>query len=253
MHGKHALRSLALWFMAVVGLMAFTAAGAQAANLSPPFTHGKTFVLGVNTGLTSITGAAVGSWSILVPAMSFESTCTDFEVLNGTMSAEGHGTIEILFLGCQIFAINAKGELTSKEPLPCQLLDATSGKVGHLTVKGLTLIVLHENKDYLILEQLNLEETQALGILKYTSGTGCPLQLKQEMKGRIVFEIITGDKHNGGVEVENSAGLLIKAGNTAVQELFTSGLKFGINSSSIDGHATLKLAGAQINCKWGVL
>jgi len=237
--------------MTAFSLMAFTAVGAQAANLSPPFTHGKTFVLGVNTGLTLITGTAVGAWTILVPALGFETVCSDIEVPSATMSAEGHGTITLLLLGCEIWSINAEGKLIEK--LPCQLLDAVSGKIGHVTVKALTLIVLHENKDYLILEQINLEAVP-MATLKYTSGTGCPIPLKQDVLGRVVFEILTGDKHNGGVEVENSVGLLIKAGSKAVQELFTSELKFGPGTSFIHGHAVLKLTSeAQKNCKWGVL
>ncbi len=253
MHAKYIPRALAIALVTMIGPMTFTAVGVQAANLSPPFTHGKTFVLGAKTGLTSVIGTAEGSWSILVPALSVETSCTDFEVLNGTMNVEGHGTIKILFLGCQIFSINAKGELTSSEPLPCQLLDSVSGKVGHMTFEGLTLIALHENKDYLIFEQLNLVETTPLATFKYTSGTGCPIPLKQEAKGRIVFEFLTGDKHSGGAEVENSVGVKIQGGSKATQELFTSKYLYGINESFIDGKANLKLTGAQALCKWGVL
>ncbi len=254
MQNKHVVKVLGLSLMAALGLMAFTAVGAQAANLSPPFTHGKTFVLGVNTGLTSVIGTAEGTGTLLVPALSVEISCTDFEVLNGTVNSEGHGTAKVLFLGCQVFSINAKGELTSAEPLPCQLLDSVSGKVGHVTAEALVLVALHENKDYLIFEQLNLVETTPLATLKYTAGTGCPIPLKQEVKGRVVFEILTGDKHNGGAEVENAVGAKIQGGSKVTQELFTSKLLYGINESFIDGKANLKLtAEAQKNCKWGVL
>jgi hypothetical protein len=149
-----------------------------------------------------------------------------------------------------VFSINKEtGALTSEKALPCEPLDSGSGKAGHILVDALILIVLHEKKVYLIFEQLNLEAAVPLSTIKYTSGTGCPLPLKQEVSGRLVFEINSGDL-NTGAEVKEP---LITSGSKATQELFTSSVLYGVNPSFLDGSATLALGGIHLGCTWGVI
>lgn len=253
MRGKNLLKALGLSLMAALGLMAFTAVGAQAANLTPAQqVHGDIYVLGSKTTTAldaKVEGTQVGTGILSVPALAIEINCTSFKVISGLLGEAGHGTAEVLFEGCVVNGINEKGELTGV--LPCTPLDSGAVKTeGHIRAKALVLVILHENKDYLLFEQVNLESAQPLSLIEFKSGTGCPLPLKPKVTGSVNFEILTGDKHSGGAEVVEP---LIKASNKAGQELLSDALLYGINPAFLSGHAKLFLIGAHKGCTWGVL
>ena len=256
MRSKHVLRTLGVSLLAALGLMAFAVASVQAANLKPSeHVHGEILILGKKLQATA-TGAGEGEGRLLVASLGIEITCPDFEVIEGLVNqtaAKGHGTADVLFLGCQVYAIEktAPFNLTSKtvppETLPCLPLDSVTAKDGHIRAKALLLVVLHENKDYLIAEAVNL--TGPLAKIVFSPGTGCPIPLKPEVSGEVAFEINTGDKHTGLEVVEP----LITGGSKTVQELLGVKLLYGVNESFIDGSAKLKLTGAHLGCIWGVL
>lgn len=251
---KHALKTLGLSLMMALGLMAFAVGSAQAENLTPASRiHGKILILGKELKAT-VTGVAETTGVLLVPSLGIEISCPTFTVIEGVVNgtaAIGHGVGVVLFEGCQVFPIEKvlPFNLTSKEPLPCLPLDSVTGKDGHIRAQALLLVALHENKDYLIAEPLNL--AGPLSTIKFSEKTGCPIPLKQEVTGEIAFLINTGDLHNGGVAVKQ---ILISGGDhKLLQELFGIKLLYGINEAFIDGSANLSLTGEHKECTWDVL
>ena len=143
---KHGLKILGLAVMAALGLMAFSATSALAANLNvidEPETGEAGFFLagGVErpTGLTHETiGGTFGPSKLLIPAKAAEIACEEARIVKNEAGEEafienesenwlkpgaanmkkgGHGHETVLYLGCKVFKINAttgalEGELS---------------------------------------------------------------------------------------------------------------------------------------------
>jgi hypothetical protein len=249
---KHLLRALGLSLLAALGLMAFAASGAQAANLTAPWTHGKIIILGKEKLEASVLPTPEMPVSLLVPNFHIEITCKTFHVFKGLLNftaEEGHGEVEILFLECQVFEIEKTlpFNLVNQTPLPCLILNPVNGEDGSFHVQTLVLIVLHEGQDYLILEDLNL--TPPISKIVFTAKIGCPIPLKPEVKGSVPFLIETGDLHTGSA-VE---GMLIQGGGHSLPSLLGTKLLYGTTEGFVDGMAKLKLIGEHKGCTWGVL
>jgi hypothetical protein len=252
---KHVLRALGLSLLAALGLMAFAAAGAQAANLTAPWTHSKIIILGKEKLEASVTGEADGKGTLLVPGLGIEITCDSFDVTGGLVnftSEEGHGEGLVLFLKCLVYAIEKTlpFKLTSETPLPCLPLDVKNGEDGSIHAEALFLVVLHEGLNYLIAEQVKLIETLPLSEIVFSPGTGCPIPLKPKVFGSVPFLIEKGDLvHN-----QEDVIVLIKGDGHSLPPLFGTKLLYGAATEAyLDGSASLKLIGAHLGCKWGVI
>jgi len=239
---KHLLRVLGLSLLAAVGLMAFAAAGAQAAP--------ETRILGSSALAINETvgGSQIGTGALKVPALSVEIVCNTLSVTEGKILEPSLALGKILFEGCVVWSIE-KVTLKLIEVLPCQILDSKNGnKIGHITAAAFLKVFLHtDGRTYLLASPD--PAGSAFAVVNYTSGTGCPIPLKQEVTGNTVFKVVTGDLTVGPEvlepEIEN---------NEAIAKLFPADvLKYGINEAFVINKALLKLTGAHKGCKWGVL
>jgi len=240
---KFGLRALGLAIVAALGLMAFSAVGAQAAEF-------KILASGALVSNEGVTGRLVtGTVStLLVPGRSLTIRCSGLKVLSGTLisSKEGLGALE--YTGCAAFNSASKEE---KEELPCEIIP---GK----TITAKAKLLPHAANQVLAEPDLSVEEEKAKTTLPFTtvefkSGTGCALPLKNEVKGSIVGEVSPA-----GESVKPKL-LLTKAlqeatGSEPEKGVFKGDvLLFGTFRSFIDGEGEVELTGAHIGCKFGVL
>jgi len=246
---KHMLRALGLSLLAALGLMAFTAAGAQAEALKG--VAGKIKVLGVDAvGPITVLGEQEKLGTLLVPGLKFEIVCEKVDVLEGKIisGAKGEGLAELLYLECVTWNLG----LTVK--LPCELLeDASPFAAGSILAKVKLLVVLHEvsagvSDTYILATADNEKEEGALASILYSTPSECPLPKLTEVKGSVVFKVTLGD-----LSLKQPEELYVLA--TASQELSSSGLFtdklfYGVNEAFIDGSALLWLAS---DCNWGLI
>jgi len=242
---KHLLRVLGLSLLAAVGLMAFATAGAQAAEFR---------ILGSAALATGATfgGSQIGTGTLKVPTLNIEIVCQKLSVLEGKILSGPAGTAlgKILFEECVVWSIKS-GTLELIEKLPCQILDISggSGKVGHITATANLQVFLHINGKTFILASKD-GENRPFAIANYTSGTGCPIPLKQEITGNTVFKLVTGDLTGGGAEAVE----LEVESNEAIPALFPADvLKYGVNTAFVISKDKLFLTGAHKGCTWGAL
>ncbi|HXS32179.1 MAG TPA: hypothetical protein VN758_00220 [Solirubrobacterales bacterium] len=238
MNNKQIFRVLGLSLVAALGLAAFTAVGAQAANLAG--TRGKFLVLGSTTLNAGVTGSG-GLFQILVTGLKIEIHCISFSVTSGfpTNPEKGEALATFLWEKCQVFPINASGELTSKEPLPCII---SNGGANHdVTAVSLILVITHEGVLYLLIEPD--PPSTFLAEIKYESGKGCPIPLAVEVKKSYAFEVTQA----------HEKVLAITAGLEALQELLLDELSYGASRAILHGSGTLSLTGAHLGCTWGVV
>ncbi len=236
MHGKHIFRTLTLSLMAALGVMAFTAAGASAADLTTPI-HGKLLVLGFEDLKATLTGT-IGLSRLLVSALSIEIHCFKGTVVSASITepllGEALGTF--LFEECQVFPINpATGELTAPEALLCLIINGGINR--HITAIAKIRVVKHEDIKYLLAE---LEKEIEI---EFKSGEGCPIPLKQKIKGTYAFEVTQFHQ-----EI-----LVITAGLEPLQKLLGDKLLYGTNVGIIHGTGTAQLTGVHEKCTWGVV
>ncbi len=237
---KHVLKALVLALTAALGLMAFVASSASAANLTTAtLVHGKILVLNLTNLNASVTGT-LPLGRLLVPSLNIEIHCASGLVAEASLTNPegGEALGKFLFENCEVFGINSKLELT--ELLPCTI--SNGGVNHHITATATILVVTHEGVLYLVADPDPL--TGPFATIEYEKGTGCPIPLKQEIKGTYAFTVTQ----------EHLKVLSISPGNAALQTLLGTGLLYGINAASIDSAAgTATLTGAHKECTWGVV
>jgi len=256
---KHMLRALGLSLLATLGLMAFTAAGAQAEALKG--VAGRILIGGVDaTTGTIIEGSQENAGTLLIPALNTEIVCQKIKVVTGKVIGKGEGLGEILYEECAYWGTKTKIEggkeileLTTK--LACEILEDSETKAPEAIVaKAKLLVVLHEvsagvSDTYILAEADNATgaEGTLASVLVKTPGE-CPLPKLVEVTGSVVFKVTLGDLNLGQAEelyvLVTASKELSKAG------LFTDKLKFGINPAFIDGSALLWLAS---KANWGLI
>lgn len=229
---------LGLLVVAVLGVMAF-AGSAQA--LTPQFTiNGKSALHAVFTAVQEGTG------SILIPNANLEINCPEFEVIEGLILSPTDADIKLLHKGCRAFSITPLEELKA-----CHLSDVAGGKpeLLHITSNSLLLPVEFADGKYGIL----LEKIVA--IVSFLSGLGCPLPLKNVIKGEICLKITSGNdttepliQSNQAIQGECPAIKLEGFGSVAKDKML-----FGVNEAFIDRSAVLKLTGEHAGLTLGVL
>ncbi len=233
---KHVLRILGL----VLGLMAFVASSASAANLTTAtLVHGKILVLNLTNLKAGVTGTLPLS-RLLVPSLNIEIHCDSGSVVEGSLTNPegGEALGKFLFENCEVFGINSKLELT--ELLPCNI--SNGGANAHITATATILVVTHEGVLYLVADPDPL--TGPFATIEYEKGTGCPIPLKQEVKGTFAFTVTE----------EHLKVLSISSGIAALQALLGTGLLYGINAATLDiTAATATLTGTHKECTWGVV
>ena len=166
---KHGLRALGLAVLAVMGMMAFTAAGAQAA-LPGESTAGEFLInLGIPL-LATFTGGLTGTASFLVEARNLKIECSSLDVPSGKFNSATDAQAELVLLGCLSFTH------TGVHLSECQFKELE-------TIRLLTLIlpILHGGLVYLLFEPI--PPSTVLGTPSYK--VGCILPLNNPITGSI--------------------------------------------------------------------
>jgi hypothetical protein len=212
--GKHGLKVLGLCSLAVLGLMALTAATAQA--------KGEFAILGAAIKSTeTIKGAAEGKPAFLVPSLGLEIVCEGATV-EGTIETAGHGEQTLKFSNC------------TAPPTPTCIVEP-------IVAKFLTLVLEHAGEKWLLFTPPT--GSKAFTIIKFKSGTGCPLPLTNELTGSFIALIGT----------ESSKQLLEFKSDKATQELFGTKYSFGVQPAFLDMSVIWELSGKNAGCKWGAV
>ena len=283
---KHGLKVLVLTVMAALGLMAFSATSAFAANLNvidEPETGEAGFFLTGNgtqgpTGLTHETvGGVAGPGKLLIPAKAAEIACEEARVVKNATGEEafienesenwlkpgsanmkkgGHGHGTVLFLGCKVFKINAEGTLEGELASCTSALPTLEGSSNHhVTAEGLILVKRHEGKTYIVVEPLVASEAKAKENAALTSafttlkfGGTCSLPETVKITGGIAVEAPSTDSNKPVLNVNTFSA----AGKTE-QALLGAKLKFGASEAFIVGEAKAELTGTGAALSWGAM
>jgi len=220
---KQGLRALGLSILAALGLMAFTAAGAQASG---------TFLVQGLTGewTATITGEEdnpLGNENkFLILNLNVEFYCHD-ATATGSIKPNGHGTGTITFSDCFAHGVTSGGALTGE---PCELENSIVAKV-------LALVILHNSKPYVLFSP---QEGETFATLNTEP---CPIP-SASVKGFAVVSISNPD----GDDVTK---LISSKGSTTLFSSAQHHLLYGKNEGHLDADANIRLAGSHVNLPWG--
>jgi hypothetical protein len=285
---KHGLKALVLAVMAALGLMAFSASSALAAELHvimEPETSIPGFFL-INNGTTSPTGttketiAGTGPGGrLIIPAKAAEIDCTagsltgspfiENEYPNALTAATkkgGHGSGEATFTTCSVFSTSTAG-VKGAELKACT--EVLNGGTKTVTAKGLLRVVKHPEtieakevqKAFVVLEpqiasKANAEANIALtsSFTTLTFGGTCSLPAKVEIHGGVVVRAPVTDSNKPSLSVKSWE----VSGSTAVlsaeQKLLGAQLTFGASPAFIEANSIVaELTGTNKAASWGAM
>ncbi len=216
---KRGLKALGLSLMAAMGLMAFTAAGAQAITWD---INGAE--IGANN--SNVTGNIVAGTTglLLVPAQNLVIHCSKFTVEEGTlMSVANNAHAKLKYSECSTTVKGVKSPGCTPEIL------AVTAKI---------LPILHNSKVYLLVEPLTAG--QPFTTIHYNEET-CALPPLPTVTGSVVFQCYTGAL----VAADCKTARIKQTIMPAPAALFpTDVLKYGLNESTIHGEGEVFLKGA---------
>ena len=241
---KPGLRALGLAFLAVLGLMAFAASGAQGS--------GKVLVLRADGGLlpipftVGITGEAEKALegSRLILGLNMEIFCHATSVTNGSLTSSGHATATLLLETCLAQGVSSG------------TLSGATCTIPNIVAKVLALIILHSGNTKLTLDGSGGAEHKlpkigepyilftpedGLTFAKVLNHTECALPEIANVKGCVVAKVSTiGDQVT---HLITTKGML---------ELFGCKLNYGANEAHLNFDALVSLTGVHAGLKWGV-
>ena len=223
---KRGLKALGLAFLAVLGLMAFSAGGAQASGtvlvegLSAPFT----------VGISGEAHNALASDSkLLILGLNMEIFCHAASVSNGLLSSSGTGTATITFETCLAQGVSG-GALTGAV---CEL--------ENIVAKTNALVILHSGNPY-----VQFTPSDGLTFATVINETECALPEEAKVKGCVV----------AGVERANEDEVTKLITTKNIASLFGCSLSYGANAAHLSVDANVKLSnsvhGNHSGLKWGV-
>jgi len=245
---KQGLKALGLSLLAVLGMMAFAASGAQASGkvlvegLTPPFT----------VGITGGTDTLTVNDRMWLLGLNIEIACPETTVTEGLLTSDGHISATVKFGSCKVSGTNAAGELVGA---PC------TPSPNSVSFKVLALIILHEGSTKLTLNGSGGAEhklsTKGLPYILFTPPDGlsftvvtnaneeCPLPESATAKGCFVGKVhTTGDQITHLVDTR---GML---------SLFGCELKYGNLVAHLEADKVLALTnsahGNHQGLKWGI-
>lgn len=241
---KHWLKATAFSILASLGLIAFTAAAAQAQNPNPltdpviTNTPGFFTINSADALLATFTGASEAPAIILVPGRNLEIECDAVDVQEGHIQSKTQALAKFLFLKCIPYNLGGEVPIAGCHIIP----DLT------ITMLATILPILHGTKDakgeytelknYLLLEPDNALQ---FGSVLFKSGLGCGLTLHNPLKGSVVAEV---------KELE-AVQHLIKF-NSEIQLLVGDKLQFGTFTAYIDLNAKLELTNTHFGKTLGI-
>lgn len=251
---KHGLGLLGLLVVAALAMAAF-ASSAQA--VLPQFIFKDLLGKEILALHASLSAKQENIGSLLVAALNLELNCAKFTVPTGggLILTTEDADIKLLYEECTALSISG---LATKTELPCHVSDVAGLKpeLLHVTANALALPIEFADKTFGILFE------KIAAIINFLSGTGCPLPLKNEVKGE-VCALIEPAGVNGNHTVEPLI-LLSEAIQKACPERTTleglvigAGVKdkllYGANEAFIDGAALVSLIGDHKGFTLGVL
>lgn len=278
---KHGLKALVLAVMAALGLMAFSASSALAAELNVIMEPGTSipgvFLIGgveAPTGLTKETIAASGPGGrLIIPAKSAEVDCTagsltgspsianeyeDF-LLPG-MKKGGHGTGSATFTGCKVFVTNSKGEKGEELKVCSEVVKSEGQAVGTVSATGLLRVVKHEATYVLLEPQITSaatakENTELVSkFTKLVFGGKCSLPATADIHGGVVTKAPVADAVKPTLNVKSYEVSGTNAVLSAEQKLLGAALTFGASAAFIEANSIVaELTGANKASAWGAM
>jgi hypothetical protein len=228
---KHGLKVLGLSLMAMLGLMAFAAVGAQAQELPGASSLGLYLINLGNALLATATGAQVGVGKLLVEGRGIEIGCDTAHVVEGKIDSATDALAKLEFLKCKTYEFGTLALIES-----CVIKGGTVANGGTVLAKALLLPILHGGVNYVLAEP---QEGTNFATVSYEPGIGCVLPLNNPVSGSVSAQV-----HEGVV-----AKLLL---SPAIQLLTGDKLLFGTFPSYIDAEATVELTGSHSGQKLGV-
>jgi hypothetical protein len=225
---KHRTRAFGLSLMAVVGLMAFGAVGAQAETLSDGGKAGKFAVGGLTTLAkpgVGLTAASVGTVTFLIPARGFDILCKK-GVIEAEFKSESEALGSAEFTECSTWVNVALG-LEHKESVPCTVAEPIEIEKMRILPKK------HESAPYVLFE----EDGAAFTTLKL-SGEACPLPPSNKKTGSFVGKVINNSTAEPSIEFSEEIQKLFQVGEKGDH------LKYGTFEEYIDATFKAKLTDA---------
>ncbi|HWN08232.1 MAG TPA: hypothetical protein VNO50_02990 [Pyrinomonadaceae bacterium] len=242
---KHGIRGLGLVVLAVIGVMAFTAVGAQAQvshelhlagltnpnPLASPATNSPGEFL-VNLGsalLATFIGEQLGKGYLLVQARDLKIECTGFDLTNGKINSSTDASAEAIFLGCV---------LLTHAGLPLEGCEFK--ELGIIKSSYLVLPILHGGVNYLLFEPLTGTN---FTVISFKAGQGCILPLNNPKTGSIVAKV-------GALD----AVVQTITFGEAIQLLVGDVVKYGAlnNTAYLTGTVHISLLGSHFGQKLGI-
>jgi len=189
-----------------------------------------------------------------VPNSNLTLKCQKFTVQEGLLLKGGQlGHIKLTYEECKTFA-----HTSPFAELPCHVSDVAAGKpeLLNITASAVVLPVEFADKTFGILAE------KIITFIGFLKETGCPLPLKNEVRGEACFRIVAGNdtakpfiSTNATIQEECPPRLVLEgleptqhAGATIKDKLL-----FGINTATITGKAVLFAIGAHEGKTLGVL
>ncbi len=232
-HAKNGLRALSLSFLAVLGLTAFAAAGAQgqSAGIWLDLAGG----VAKEIHFATFTGAQEGNGSLLVAKLNMAIECTTADVEEGKLELGGVGHLKLKFLNC-ITKTSALGSLTV-----CRI---GQGKTitANLRLLARLASAAHGNEPFVLAEALT-GTNYSLVQIENETGKFCSVSGDYVMNGSVAFKVLAGHQN---------PQLLVPYANQAL--LGDSGLNIGVHPATLDASLTMQLASlvALAGVSWGV-
>lgn len=225
----------------LLGLPVFVMLGAMAFAGSAQGVTPKFNVAGATAGEFEVAGVIDEPpvTLLLVPASNLSLRCNEFEVLEGKVLAGGEvAHFKLLFKSCAAFEHKGAGEL------PCHVSDVAGGDAFklHVTTSASLLPVEISAGVYGILIE------KIATTINFLSGTGCPLPLKNVVKGEVCFRITSGNDTTSPL-IRSSKTIQgecpeVKLEGIPAEPIVKDKLLFGSNETFIEGAAVLAGKGA---------
>ena len=246
-HRKHGLRALGLSSVAVLGLMAFMAAGAQA---EAKFLYLEKGVLKTLAGESEPFTSLHTDIALSVPAKNLRILCPRVlsnigSRLLGTnltpFGGVGHG--EVNFLECKSFLISTGAEQKNCVPR------SPAAPAGEIRTAGLVKLILHPaNNTMMLFEKLiaplaTIQFPELCALFTEGTLTGSLVAECGELKPALTFL--------GGNCATHRVTQLLKSVSEALAKELGDALKFGSSPAFVEGIATVQFGAPCAFCAWG--
>ncbi len=220
------LKVFGIALIAALGLMAFTAAGAQATGEWK--IAGKTLTeLGIaKESFTGKLGAGIKRL-FLIKTLNVEIKCSVWQAIGALIRSGGHFNLSVLLAACNVY----DDEVGEPELSACGV-KSTGKAAGEIQTEAIDgEIILSGGLNYVLEKPVSGSTLTTIEI----TGASCPLKGTYPVTGTSVSQL-------GGEAKELSL--------TPIKEFTGDGLKIGENKAFMAGAVLLQLSGAKTGATW---